>query len=111
MENNVVTLETAKKLQAAGFPQSGLFAWRRSIYGAREPFVDQPLDPGAEGLMCYAPTAQEIADQLAKYDWDIRYMSSIGYMAVVNKPRLAENGDTMAEALAALYIKLKKDIH
>ena len=108
MENNVVTFETAKKLKAAGFPQETYFAWigndvRHMPSGART-----EREPAL-------PTAQEIADQLPD-----------GYYAVRDKVDYSHNpgqwlawcsegiyddgfeirGNTMAEALAALWLKL-----
>lgn len=113
MESLVVTLETAKALKAAGFPQKSLYFWHTSADMRK--WLNH--DPG--GAMVYsttgdyaAPTAQEIADQLprqiavTKMD---KYVAEIGEAGEEEyKWVSAVTADTMAEALASLYLKLQE---
>lgn len=128
MENNVVTLDTAKQLKAAGFPQKTHFNWyppHKSIDG------DWEISPGrtwltAAGQPCAAPTAQEIADQLPKskrwpssrndaylsmyldpnHKWGVGYEEEIDYEG--GYFHVLEFANTMAEALALLWLKLQE---
>jgi hypothetical protein len=63
MEHNVVTLETAKKLQAAGFPQETYFWWQAHNIENLWP-REQHVRMGFGYPGTAAPTAEEIADQL-----------------------------------------------
>lgn len=112
MENNCVTLETAKKLKAAGFPQKTAVVWESpGTSGRRKLSFLRDIRPLYADLS--APTAQEIADQLHWRD------VGIGFLNVTKHPdgwkaRYFTGVDkgsgiiysTMAEALAALYLKL-----
>jgi hypothetical protein len=113
MEKLVVTFETAKKLKEAGFPQQTEFMWGSpNEIGAREDYKE-----GWWSRLHAAPTAQEIADRLPKQvpiavgeplgefymhhegPWEAGY-TRFGYT----------EADTMAEALALLWLKLNGEV-
>lgn len=112
MESLVASLNSAKKLKAAGFPQR-CHAKYRLI-----------KDSGAElhhrrGTMnvfdIAAPTAQEIADQLPKILstgqyllMECNYEYVCGYAEYGELGSMYGSGDTMAEALALLWLKLQE---
>lgn len=113
MENNVVTLDTAKKLKATGFPQRS----SESVWGSYpgEPdrieiktskfrnLVDH--NPAAELSVWDAPTAQEIADQLEIHTKLVKLSTKwTAYIDVPDNSPGAVYADTMAEALAQLYL-------
>jgi hypothetical protein len=117
MERNVVTLETARKLRAAGFPQNTQAAWTSFHDGTWTVIPKYYWIPGANAGLA-AATAQEIADELPKviegqFDtlglaiwpgadrWEASYMSA-------NEDGKRGVGDTMAEALAALWLRLRE---
>ncbi len=110
MENNVVTLDTAKKLKAAGFEQD-LAQWRFDNHG-------KLYGDLMSAEFFAAPTAQEIADRLPKVqDWhtltlaaaDDGYAASYeGFVGDMLSSRMNCLAPTMAEALAALWIKLNE---
>lgn len=123
MENLTVTLDTAKKLKAAGFPQDSYLKWSWSFgedVGDGAPLEAHLLPMSTEIEDEYnveaAPTAQEIADQLA---WgvhstqltllkreDDKYAAS--YAAFNGSADFVEVAPTLAEALAALWLKLQE---
>lgn len=109
MENNVVTLQTAQKLRAAGFPHyATINYWHEQ--GQAHSWLNQSSN--SAGLSIYhiediaAPTAQEIADQLPINTAVLKQEG--GYYA--DFPKTDPNGlaPTMAEALAQLYLKLNE---
>jgi hypothetical protein len=124
MQNDVVSLGTAWKLQGAGFPQEVEFCW--SEYDG-DPFETPDGPRGHWGIFhtdgvsenCpAAPTAQEIADKLASFE--LRHVvvplangSAKYYQAGFDlyhiDPRNDESviGPNMAEALAELWLKIK----
>lgn len=134
MESNVVTLDTAKKLKAAGFPQRTYYMWRyhlpnggsalntteyhttqNEVHKIRNrPDVQERFE--SENEFYAAPTAQEIADQLPEGTSVAKAIGS----KLINSKNLynAWGGDdedlpimygaTMAEALAALWLKLQE---
>lgn len=120
MEELVVSLETAKKLKAAGFPQGTAWSW----YGDKSSSLisTEHLEPDlADGAgFIAAPTAQEIADQLPKAQgqrflhlaypinlWIADYTSNIDSSPILS----GETGDTIVEALAPLWLKLNEVNH
>jgi hypothetical protein len=111
MESLTVTLHTAKKLKAVGFPEKGVynFWFAETVDGDDVLAWFGGYGPGAYEEAYAAPTAQEIADQLPrrillnKQD-DGRYMADDGVPWSGNE----QWADTMAEALAALWLKLKE---
>jgi len=121
MERTVVSLETAKKLKAAGFPQIGLDrVWTTSASGAAAGRFTLHYVPNT-GEDYAAPTAQEIADQLPNkpdfpHDWHlvVERESDGNFSAYMNCDTEYDGnelegyslGDTLAEALAALWLKL-----
>jgi phosphohistidine phosphatase SixA len=112
MLNNVVSYETARRLKDTGFKQLASMAW---VENEAEVFLtnwEQALH-SRHLQMWAAPTAQEIADQLpheTKDGWLYIFPSNgIGWYASYRGPKDQGNhGPTMAEALAALYLKLKE---
>lgn len=114
MENNVVTLETAKKLKAAGFPQNSAYTYVGFDPGGELPYRYklQPSYMEIDELYFAAPTAQEVADQLPEL---IQIDRDKGYWFACRRDtgqgrRMLEHGEgtTMAEALAALWLKLRE---
>jgi hypothetical protein len=112
MECLVVALETAKKLKAAGFPQYQTVSYWVPQSGISErvsSYMLAGLPVGERGFA--APTAQEIADQLPEREVE-PYTITMGagwYTAINDRPPESEirgDGGTMAEALAALWLKL-----
>ncbi|OAE01874.1 hypothetical protein [Arthrobacter sp. OY3WO11] len=131
MEVLVVTLETAKKLKAAGFPQEAPNYWYE--FGDTSDGVTHELRTDTKcgfGRYSAAPTAQEIADQLPrKLRLDapnagtnlmlkIRPTQSsagwrVGYYNSTTRQDLRKQiveilAPTMAEALALLWLKLQE---
>jgi hypothetical protein len=121
MERLVVTLETAKKLKAAGFPQVTHFQWWQSSMGYNLISDKRIIEFEA------APTAQEIADQLPgglqpghEPNWlsvQKMFEDKPPYIAGYLEQRSNDNdrfidyarADTMAEALALLWLKLQEE--
>jgi hypothetical protein len=102
MESLVVTLETAKKLKAAGFPQTTADYWLKQPKWAWRVGLDKYSATNRNA----APTAQEIADQLPSYakvrkNVDRYFADAHG----LSEPVVAS---TMAEALALLWLKLQE---
>lgn len=100
MERNTVTLETAKKLKAARFPQKshswydpkdGRLWFTGEWIGHETPSVFK-----ATSSDIAAPTAQEIADQLDFNSYEHMFAAADNYDG---KKR------PMAEALAALWLE------
>lgn len=104
MESLVVTLETAEKLKAAGFPHTQ-WVWADDMVLH---FMIAPPDSFP------APTAQEIADQLPPpldlqtngEQWFAWHQDGDGLSEVTDD--IGADGDTMSEALAALWLKLQE---
>lgn len=122
MEKNVTTLETSQRLKDAGFPQT-TFMWEtREVEG--RPYkqsvgmwVDQKqfayerkgdFIPKVVRDWFAAPTAQEIADELPVTTFIQKCAGSDGYHATAPTGPEEQTGDTMAEALALLWLKLKE---
>jgi hypothetical protein len=135
MENLVVTLETAKALKAAGFPQKTAETWfneERSegsvIDGSYNEWTEWTLWDSyvldktgfyevEDTDFFAAPTAQELADQLPRRIESHPLPNSLvlsqqqpgwfaSYDCMDNESIEASYADTMAEALAGLWIKL-----
>ena len=120
METNCVTLETAKKLKAAKFPQETFAAWSvRYFPGKPDPFGkvwtldEQELDlawkefnEGYYAPVYAAPTAQEIADQLPHFT--AAKLANGGFSAIPtrNSSQYYVSAATLAEALATLWLAL-----
>lgn len=106
MENLVVSLATAKKLKKSGWAHETFFYWSRYLYDG----TMEVAAPGNEDALfvCYAPTAEEIADQLPSHI----YMEKRGkrYSARNLEPDLigkAQTAGTLAEALARLWLAVE----
>jgi hypothetical protein len=108
MKLNVVSLETAKRLQSAGFAKSA--ASCRWVENKVNGEWSVRVDAGINYVGFAAPTAQELADQLPnrtiihKQD-DRRFMADDGVPWSDN----VAWASTMAEALAALWLKLREN--
>ena len=108
MKRNVVTRETANKLKAAGFP--GVLMWHYSE-GMIPP--DELFFTQSSGLMQFdivAPTAQEVADQLPDSWSVVNSKVTSNYHAAYHGSSDSVNADadTLAEALALLWLKVNK---
>lgn len=133
MENLVVTLETAQKLKAAGFGQTTWYKWHVYKYegsrhrmpafvkletsseAALSPCINAHVTGQFEMVHFAAPTAQEIADQImqlrstgkiAPYTLEMG-SNGVGYQCTWGELRTL-HFNTMAEALAALWLKLQE---
>lgn len=116
MEHLVVSLETAKKLKAAGFPQKTALLWAHPTRANVEWHVSQYAGLH-RGQTIAAPTAQEIADQLPAAIKDADLLMSVvkqesgSHWASYEKSAGGDYSffaDTMAEALAQLWLKLQE---
>ena len=108
MERNVVSLETAKKLKAAGFPRMSMWHYSERMDPPDELFFTQ--SSGSTQFDIPAPTAQEIADQLPGF-WSVMNSKvTSNYHAAYHggSDRVNADADTMAEALALLWLQLHK---
>lgn len=119
MENNVVSLDIARQLKAAGFPQDKTANWWFPTDFKKKTYLLQ-MRVTHDPSMCFAaPCAQEIADQLPKrldvkgddFDqttltiWPDGRLWRAGYLSANSH---GHDGDapTMADALANLWLKL-----
>ncbi|MDQ0923312.1 hypothetical protein QF038_001820 [Pseudarthrobacter sp. W1I19] len=122
MDKFVTTLETAKKLKAAGFPQNSVSVWEWTAgIPAGEPYLVQPELMRRYGLWgsqdvkdyAAAPTAQEIADQLREHLYLGLHMQARDNGLEMMLERADGNFSTdplpMAEAFALLWLKLQND--
>lgn len=126
MENNVVSLETAKKLRAAGFPQKAIYRWYQRQDGTAE-LQRSNTNPWGEHIYA-APTAQEIANELpigvrilkqspsfGHFGYAAYRPPSYGEASIGRKPKKNEQigfpNDTIADALADLWLKLRETNH
>jgi hypothetical protein len=113
LENNCVSLDTAKKLKAAGFPQKTFSVWEWADgIPVGEAYLVQPEIIKRYGLWgtqevkatAAAPTAQEIADKLLKLRLTgLELISQHINVWVVDG--LQGEYSNMAEALAAMWIE------
>ena len=107
MERNVVSLETAKKLKAAGFPRMSMWHYSERMDPPDELFFTQ--SSGSTQFDIAAPTAQEIADQLPRSWSVVNSKVTSNYHAAYHGSggdRVNADADTLAEALANLLLKL-----
>jgi hypothetical protein len=110
MERNVTSLETAKKLKAVGFPQDVEREWFVDAEGKATLRNVMPAGFSGFGLGYAAPTAQEIADQLEDGVSVDNLTTTNGQYWAQSRSDIQAAGTTMAEALAALYLRLKEDV-
>jgi hypothetical protein len=107
MERNVVSLETAKKLKAVGFPRVSMWHYSERMDPPDELFFTQ--SSGSTQFDIAAPTAQELADQLPDF-WSVMNSNvTSNYYAAYHgsrRDRLNAEADTLAEVLADLLLKL-----
>jgi hypothetical protein len=131
MEKLVVSLDIAKQLKAAGFPQETVFHW--SHWQGKKSGIEEWHISGGWGWSNHtlpsgrthhyyhedslaAPTAQELADVLPGRTWvglftEYAAKNEIRYKASKHNDDgdgwHEEFGATMADALALLYLKLR----
>jgi hypothetical protein len=107
MERNVVSLETAKKLKAVGFPRMSMWHYSERMDPPDELFFTQ--SSGSTQFDIAAPTAQEIADRLPGL-WSVMNSKvTSNYYAAYHgsgADRVNAEADTLAEVLANLLLKL-----
>ncbi|MDQ0672956.1 hypothetical protein QFZ36_000517 [Pseudarthrobacter siccitolerans] len=114
MESLVVTLGTAKKRKAAGFPQDSHFVWE---YAAGSHYLRPRSDERYAGYgRAAAPTAQEIADQVP-HEFEAMKLSIspsrdkgfwLASYPAMNHLYPQGKGATMAESLASLWLRLQE---
>jgi hypothetical protein len=107
MERNVVSLETAKKLKAVGFPRRSMWHYSEGMDPSDELFFTQ--SSGSTQFDIAASTAQEIADQLPGSWSVVNSKVTSNYHAAYHGSggdRVNADADTLAEALANLLLKL-----
>ena len=107
MERNVVSLETAKKLKAVGFPRVSMWHYSEGMDPPDELFFTQ--SSGSTQFDIAAPTAHEIADQLPGFWSVMNSKATSNYHAAYHGSgggRLNAVADTLAEVLADLLLKL-----
>ncbi|MGZ4625152.1 MAG: hypothetical protein ACXV3S_02495 [Kineosporiaceae bacterium] len=122
MEDLVVSLETAKRLKAAGFDQNTRFAWLQDHPAAEGTFQvhardadadadadgdgDGDAEPADGGERYAAPTAEEVASRLPDDGFALlRVPRATSPRYRSNSFTRSSEADTMAEALAGLYLK------
>lgn len=117
MDKLVVSLETAERLRAAKFPQKSTAKWAHRGKGWMLLWPNEEW-PGIKRTLA-APTAQEIADRLpatidGEYDllalniWPTASKEWVTTYDSANEGGLVATEPTMAEALAALWLKLNE---
>jgi hypothetical protein len=127
MEHNITTLETSKRLKAAGFPQNTLFSYSTTDSGTNQS-IHLTLEPGDPNYkspfyrVYAAPTAQELADSdwlphSAGKDDSLEIWSwktptgrkwNAAYIDTRCRPHYLSTGPTLAEALAGTGLKLQE---
>lgn len=114
MENNMVSLETAKKLYDAGWPKSGetevetACVWARDIEGKYAlRLTKDVVGRGAFPSWMAAPAAEDIAPQLPVFTL---YKNAEGYLAACDDKDSFDTtgaGISISETLAALWLALR----
>lgn len=125
MGNNVVSLKTAQQLKAAGFPQEAYFCWDTQIDINEEMHVElTEVWTSDSGDYIAAPMGQEIADELPHSSdedniednslemWSWQSPTgrkwNVAYIDIQRIPHHLTTGNTIAEALALLWLKLQE---
>lgn len=119
---NHVSLDTARKLKAAGFPQKTAYVWVHEfpVFNRTDRLVtaeefekrlsSSVLSGEARDLVecSAAPTAQEIADQLPPIV--VNHFANGAYSAreYPDYDPLYVKADTLAEVLASLWLELEE---
>lgn len=121
LENICVSLELAKQLKEAGYPQESLFYWWEDTYGIEKNahlHDKEPHNPKGGWTIFSAPTASEIGEELPKgcsyypgndFNWCCHYQQ--GNPKDHLHPFLVhlEYADTEANARAKMWLYLKKE--
>ena len=116
MEQLVVSLATARRLKAAGFDQHTAWAWQQDhpsgknkgfhLHALGEGGAASDDEPAADGECYAAPTADELAARMSDDGFALLRLPrtpSPRYRA--NSYTRSYEADTMAEALAGLYLR------
>jgi hypothetical protein len=109
IENQVVSLELAKRLKELGVEKSGYFCWQTSRGGTSVWGETQrsELEMGGEEFIAWAYTAADLAE-MAKPNIIYRNPNAIGkWMASI--PSVEGYGETIADALGNLLVKRIQD--
>jgi len=115
LENQVVSLESAKKMKELGYKQEGLWWW---LYGVQTPhIISNEFKEDAEYLrerddICVAPTVAELGEVLPDWYVSQRLASNNGWVCynVENKLTYPETlGETEAEARGEMCLYLLKE--
>ncbi len=107
-----VTLETAKKLKEAGFPQKTYMLW--AVYVNERailiPSYETSPELAVDGIVHYAaPTAEEVLDQLPEC---LISKTKDGYIIMCSQKEFERNtwkDESLAEAAAKMRLYLKKE--
>jgi hypothetical protein len=113
MESLVVTLETAKKLKAAGFPQDTAFCFDPHSPLPCRKLSSNPKNEVADGKAVITEQLPSLAGRDDKFQLQITKATNeyqAWYSPIDDTTKLShlyfEQGDTIAEALAALWLNL-----
>ncbi len=116
MGNNCVSLATAQRLKAAGFPNISCWIWvlipKAAPWLTTRGDVGMRIKPGEEWELLPAPTAQEIADEIKEAIAINIYSDkrvSISCALKDNFIKSASKEINLAEALAELWLKLQEE--
>jgi hypothetical protein len=111
-----VTLETAKLLKAAGFPQENShYYWKtQNIYGVEKSQLVYDIaveDLKGRRTLFAAPAAEEVLDQLPNGTRIQKNVSN--YSCSIHYPKWSwvgtTQGENAAEAVAQIWLRLKKE--
>ena len=114
MEQLVVSLATARRLKAVGFDQRTAWAWHQDHPSSTNGFHLHALGEGAapdgelpvEGECYAAPTADELAARMSEDGFALlRLPRTRAPRYRANSYTRSHEADTMAEALAGLYLR------
>lgn len=114
MESIVVSLEVAKQLKAAGWEHetaAALLASHRndgtwSLHISKQLYNSRVIK---QDRILPAPTASEIADQIPRGLDLVHYPDDAGKWCATRGTSSVTDADTMADALALLWIALNKE--
>jgi hypothetical protein len=114
--DQVVSLELAKQLKEAGYPQEGLFHWAH-YPGGDMLYCTRDFSETEPELVCVAPTVAELGEQLLKSN-KLNHFStaplsvhdgsvSCNFCMLFDDYRI--EGKTEAEARAKMWLLLKEE--
>lgn len=106
-----VSLETARKLKDAGFPQNTYFNWcehSKEVHIWDCPHKDDPAAPTTNELLAALPQRIDHSDNPAGFDFELEKRGSEYAVAYGSqKGWLHKTIGTLPEALAQLWLKVK----